>query len=93
MRIGQILQNLCSIGFESYFVYTGGKAYRGKSNISNATEGYAVTRHGREWKLQKVCYAMSDLENPHKFRRVEYIDLEQVLKRNILKATGIEDEQ
>lgn len=93
MRIGQILQNLYSVGFESYFVYTGEKAYRGKGGIPSTTEGYAVTRYGREWKLQKVCYAMSDLENPNKFRRVGYIDLEQILKRDILKAIGIEDEQ
>ena len=93
MRIGQILQNLYSVGIESYFVYTGDRAYKGKGGIRGVTEGYAVTHYGREWKLQKVCYAMSDLENPHRFKRVGYIDLEQVLKRDILKAVGIEDER
>lgn len=87
MRVGTIVQNL-GAGLETYFVYTGEKPYGGKGRVSSLTKGYGITRHGKEWAFRKDCYAIDDLEDHERFPRVGYIDIEQVLTRDILRAIG-----
>lgn len=90
MRIGTIVQNI-NAGFETYFVYTGERIHRARGGVRGITQGYGVTRIGNEWQLRRDCYALSDLEDPNKFPRVGYIDIEQVLTRDILRAIGTDE--
>lgn len=90
MRIGTIVKNFGS-GYETYFVYTGEKAYRGKGSLRGITEGYTLRKDREGWHVQRDCYAVADLEDADRFPRVGYIDLEQVLTRGILKAIGINE--
>ncbi len=90
MRIGTIVQNL-GAGYETYFVYTGERAYRGKGGVRGITEGYTLTKNRGEWRVQRDCYAIADLEDHHKFPRVGYIDIEHVLMKNIMGAIGIDE--
>lgn len=90
MKIGTIVQNL-GAGYETYFVYTGERASRGRGSMHGITEGYTLTNNRGEWRIQRDCYAVADLEDANRFPRVGYIDLEQVLARDILKAIGINE--
>lgn len=80
-------------GYETYFVYTGEKAFRGKSGLRGITEGYTLRKDRDGWCVQRDCYAVTDLEDADRFPRVGYIDLEQALARDILKAIGIKETQ
>ena len=90
MRIGTIVQNL-GAGYETYFVYTGERVSRSRGSMHGITEGYTLTNNRGEWRIQRDCYAMSDLEDHERFPRVGYIDLEQVLTKSFLKAIGIDE--
>ena len=92
MRIGTIVKNSLE-PLETYFVYTGEKAQKKQGGIRGITQGYGITRYGSEWKIRRDVYDVKDLEDPKKFPRVGYIDLEQVLIRDILKAIGIKETQ
>lgn len=90
MRIGTIVKNSLE-PLETYFVYTGERVHKKQGGIPSVTQGYGITRYGSEWKIRRDIYDIRDLEDPKKFQRVGYIDLEQVLIRDILKAIGINE--
>ena len=81
MEKGTIFKNNYA-HYETYFIY---QSTVSKKYGSNSAEGYSLMNIDGDWILEKIVYYKQDLEDSEKYPVVGHVDIDELIKKELLK--------